>query len=155
MLIGIGGPQPALIYGDFGEEYLAVNGGFYVCGASKFYGDFEVNGAFFGGSSKYIKQDFENIQAQKILDKVSTLPITTWAYIDKPDVRHIGPMAQDLHAAFGFGKDDVTIATVDADGVALASIQALYELLLEERKRNDQLEEKVDLLIERMLEDSE
>ena len=34
-------------------------------------------------------------------------------------------MAQDFHAAFGVGPDDKHIATVDADGVALAAIQGL------------------------------
>ena len=36
-------------------------------------------------------------------------------------------MAQDFHAAFGLGTDDKHIATVDADGVALAAIQGLNE----------------------------
>jgi hypothetical protein len=34
-------------------------------------------------------------------------------------------MAQDFRAAFGLGDDEKTIATVDADGVALAAIQGL------------------------------
>jgi hypothetical protein len=37
-------------------------------------------------------------------------------------------MAQDFHAAFGLGGDDRRINVVDASGVALAAIQALYEL---------------------------
>jgi hypothetical protein len=36
-------------------------------------------------------------------------------------------MAQDFHAAFGVGPDDKHIATVDADGVALAAIQGLNQ----------------------------
>jgi hypothetical protein len=36
-------------------------------------------------------------------------------------------MAQDFRAAFGLGADDKHISTVDADGVALAAIQALHE----------------------------
>jgi hypothetical protein len=38
-------------------------------------------------------------------------------------------MAQDLHAQFGLGDSDKSIATVDADGVALAAIQGLYRLV--------------------------
>ena len=38
---------------------------------------------------------------------------------------HAGPMAQNFYAAFGLGADDTHIATVDADGVALAAIQGL------------------------------
>ena len=36
-------------------------------------------------------------------------------------------MSQDFHAAFGVGADDKHIATVDADGVALAAIQGLHQ----------------------------
>ena len=34
-------------------------------------------------------------------------------------------MAQDFYAAFKVGQDDKHIATVDADGIALAAIKAL------------------------------
>lgn len=36
-------------------------------------------------------------------------------------------MAQDFHDAFGLGTDDVSIATVDEGGVALAAIQGLNQ----------------------------
>ena len=42
--------------------------------------------------------------------------------------------AQDFHAAFGLGSDDKTIATVDADGVALAAIQGLNSKVDQEDK---------------------
>jgi hypothetical protein len=46
-------------------------------------------------------------------------------------------MAQDFHAAFGLnGADDKHIATVDADGVALAAIQGLNQKLEETRAEN-------------------
>jgi hypothetical protein len=52
-----------------------------------------------------------------------------WRLVPAPTfspARHIGPMAQDFHAAFGLdGTDDKHIATVDADGAALAAIQGL------------------------------
>ena len=58
----------------------------------------------------------------------------------------MGPMAQDFHAAFGLGANDVTIATVDADGVALAAIQGLNDKLEREnealKKRLADLEAK-------------
>ena len=139
-----------LLYGHFGRRVIAINGDFIVDGTTKLYGDFEVNGALFGGSSKYIKQDFIPVDPKLILEKVSALPISTWAYIDKPEVRHMGPMAQDFHAAFGLGKDDVTIATVDADGLALASIQALYSQLEEEKKVNREQNDLIQSLITRL-----
>jgi trimeric autotransporter adhesin len=46
-------------------------------------------------------------------------------------------VAQDFKAAFNLGEDDKHIATVDADGVALAAIQGLNQKLAEELKRRD------------------
>ena len=40
-------------------------------------------------------------------------------------------MAQDFAATFGLGSDDRSITTLDAEGVALAAIQGLYELVRE------------------------
>ena len=54
-----------------------------------------------------------------------------------PSVRHVGPMAQDFHAAFGLGGDDKHINTVDADGVALAAIQGLNQKVEKELKQKD------------------
>ena len=35
------------------------------------------------------------------LAKLDALPVTEWSYQwESPSVRHIGPMAQDFHAAF-------------------------------------------------------
>lgn len=74
------------------------------------------------------KHLFENISGEDILTKIRNLPITSWSYrVDKDNIRHIGPMAQDFYAAFKLGNDDKAIGTVDADGVALAGIKALEE----------------------------
>ena len=43
----------------------------------------------------------------------------------------MGPMAQDFYQAFGLGMDDQHIAPLDTNGVALASIQGLYEIVQE------------------------
>jgi hypothetical protein len=55
-------------------------------------------------------------------------------------------MAQDFHAAFGVGEDDRHISTVDADGVALAAIQALYGLVQERDLQIAALEQRVAAL---------
>ena len=71
-----------------------------------------------------------------VLDKVAALPIASWNYkAQDPSIRHIGPMAQDFHAAFGVGDSDKTINTVDADGVALAAIQGLNQKVEEREAR--------------------
>jgi hypothetical protein len=75
------------------------------------------------------------------LDKLVSLPIQSWAYKTSPDTRHLGPVAQDFHGAFNLGVDDKHIATVDADGVALAAIQGL-NWKVEDRSR--ELEERLE-----------
>ena len=40
-------------------------------------------------------------------------------------------MAQDFHAAFGLGESERYISSSDADGIALAAIQGLYEIVQE------------------------
>lgn len=67
------------------------------------------------------------VNGHDVLETVAALPISTWRYLWEPDeVRHLGPMAQDWHAAFGFNRDDTTIPVVDGLGVALVCIQALH-----------------------------
>jgi len=87
-------------------------------------------------SDRDLKDQFTPVDTRELLDKVASLPITTWNYKSQDEsIRHIGPMAQDFSAAFGVGEDDTHISTVDSDGVALAAIQALLEKveLLEKR----------------------
>ena len=76
-----------------------------------------------------------------ILQKLNRLSIEHWNYKSQDaSIRHMGPMAQDFRAAFGLGENDTHISTVDADGVALAGVQALYRLVLakdEQLQRQD------------------
>lgn len=77
-------------------------------------------------SDRSAKTAFATIDPLAILDAVLGLEIARWSYrAQPPSIRHIGPVAQDFHAAFGVGEDARRIATVDADGVALAAIQGL------------------------------
>ncbi|MFO1306010.1 MAG: tail fiber domain-containing protein [Burkholderiales bacterium] len=91
--------------------------------------------AFTATSDREAKTGMAAADTSEVLDKVLSLPISTWAYKteEAAGYRHIGPTAQDFHARFGVGYDDKSITTVDADGVALAAIQGL----------NDKLEAKV------------
>jgi hypothetical protein len=62
-----------------------------------------------------------------VLEEVARLPVSTWRYLwEPPDVRHLGPMAQDFATAFGLGDDNRWIHETDAAGVNLVAIQALY-----------------------------
>lgn len=101
-------------------------------------GDFVTDGAVNPSSDRNRKEAIIEIDPAMILDKLSQLPVTEWQYIGGEE-RHIGPMAQDFYAAFGLGLGEKTIATVDADGVALAAIKALVN-------ENQQLENELSVL---------
>jgi len=60
----------------------------------------------------------------RVLDKLARLEVSRWSYEDQ-QARHLGPMAEDFHAAFGLGEDARHIAPKDMAGVAMASAQAL------------------------------
>jgi len=92
-------------------------------------------------SDRSVKANFEPVDGQDILERLASLPIETWNLKSQDaSIRHIGPMAQDFYAAFGVGEDDTHITTVDADGVALAAIQGLYQLSQEQAARIQALE---------------
>ncbi|MFV1980172.1 MAG: tail fiber domain-containing protein [Rhodothermia bacterium] len=82
-------------------------------------------------SSKSSKTAFEGIDTQSYLDRVAALELTEWSYKTEQGVSHIGPMAEDFYSAFGHGPSERSISTVDSDGVALAAIQGLYQLVRE------------------------
>jgi hypothetical protein len=72
------------------------------------------------------KHNLTPVTPVEVLEKVAALPIATWSWKTQDEsIRHIGPMAQDFHAAFGLGESERGISTVDAQGVALAAIQGL------------------------------
>lgn len=100
--------------------------------ATQWVADVQTNGtvdaiAFNTTSDRNAKKNFSSVDPSQVLEKVAALPITEWSYKVADGIRHIGPMAQDFQAAFQVGSDDRHIATVDADGVALAAIKGLNE----------------------------
>jgi len=109
-------------------------------------------GAWVNGSDRNAKKGFSAVNPLEVLTKVSTLPISEWQYkTDRDGIKHLGPMAQDFHAAFGLnGEDDKHIATVDEGGVALAAIQGLNQKVETEnaelRAENAALKARLDSL---------
>jgi hypothetical protein len=99
-------------------------------------GDVFTRGTVNPPSDGNLKENFAPVDARAVLEKVAALPITRWNYKGQSGQEHLGPVAQDFHAAFGVGADDKHIATVDADGVALAAIQGLNQKLEEEMARS-------------------
>ena len=91
------------------------------------------------------------MDSRKVLKKVASLPISRWNFKTEDRVPHMGPVAQDLHATFGLGTDDKHIATVDADGVALAAIQGLHQIVQEKDAEIQELKQTVEGLKELVL----
>jgi hypothetical protein len=88
-------------------------------------------------SRRDAKENFAPADTEAILRKVGELPLAEWNLRSQPAaIRHLGPVAEDFHAAFGLGESADRIHAGDADGVALAAIQALL-------RRNERLEREL------------
>lgn len=85
-------------------------------------------------NSKIIESRLHDLDT---LEKLSKVPISTWRY-QGHDVTHMGPMAQDIYAAFGLGEAD-RISSSDADGAILSALRGMKEL-------KEQLSHSVDTL---------
>jgi hypothetical protein len=106
-------------------------------------GDVTIGGVLTENSDVNAKQDIVPVDRHDVLAKIAQLPIAEWSYKDAPKQRHVGPMAQDFYAAFGLGRSERHIATLDSSGIALAGIQALLE-------ENSRLAEVNQALLERL-----
>jgi hypothetical protein len=102
------------------------------------------SGSWSSVSDRNAKENFTALNSIAILQRVAQLPLSTWNYkTQDAAIRHIGPMAQDFYAAFGVGEDNTHISTIDADGVSLAAIQGLYQIVQDKDQRIAQLEREV------------
>lgn len=79
-----------------------------------------------GVSDVNAKEHFSDVSGEDVLQRIAGMPVREWSYkAQDAAIRHMGPTAQDFHAAFGLGEDPLRIGTMDADGVILASVKAL------------------------------
>lgn len=88
-------------------------------------GDMTITGNYLTSSSRTTKDQIIPVDTATVLEKVDQLPIAEWSYLSSPDLRHVGPMAEDWHAAFGLGPDERHVSPTDMAGVALAAVKAL------------------------------
>ncbi len=125
----------------------SINDEFIINGLTKPGAEFRVDangnvtipgGAMYNGSDRNRKSRIVPLDGRETLERLAELPISTWVYSHNETERHLGPMAQDFHAAFGLGKDNVTIAPLDASGVAMAAIQGLHEMVREVVQEKDE-----------------
>jgi hypothetical protein len=101
------------------------------------------SGAWSFTSDRNAKEHFEPLDVQAILAKVAQLPLTEWSYKGYAD-RHVGPMAQDFHAAFPFNPDDKMLNSADLAGVSLAAIQGLNEKIEQQRSELQAKQSQID-----------
>ncbi len=149
-------------YTDFLQRMIILNNGNVGIGNASpgsllTVGSATCNGTtWVNGSDRNSKDHFAAVDSGLILDKVAALPISEWKYRSEADgTRHVGPVAQDFHAAFGLnGADDKHIATVDEEGVALAAIQGLNRKVESEnaalRSENAELRARLERLEEEL-----
>lgn len=109
-------------------------------------------------SDRQAKTNVAPIDGQRILELLNQIPISQWHLKSQSEaVLHIGPMAQDFYAAFGFGESERHLHSGDVDGVALISIQALYqrfqaqaEIIEQLQTENEQLRAQMDQVLLRL-----
>ncbi len=112
------------------------------------------SGSWACSSDRNLKNNIVPIDSRSVLERVAQMPISQWSMkADTAGHKHIGPMAQDFYAAFGLGDTDKYIAQGDAQGVALASIQGLYQLVQEKDEQIRKLLQEKDELIRKLVQE--
>lgn len=105
-------------------------------------------------SDRNAKKNFQPVNVEAILEKLTAMPMQSWNYKWEPDTdtHHIGPMAQDFKAAFYPGRDDKSISTLEFDGVELAAIQGLNQKIEEQKIGLDSRDARISALEKEILE---
>ena len=101
------------------------------------------------------KENFEPLNGEDVLQKLSNINFTSWNYKmqDPKNYRHYGIMAQDFNTAFGHDKygsigNDTTVNPIDMIGIDMAAIQALV-------KRTNELKDKDEAINKKLTEVTE
>lgn len=155
----------AFVYGDssttapmfaFAPDTFSVR----AAGGTRFYSNSALNagvqlaaggGAWSSLSDAAMKENLRDLAGETVLSKIAAMPIREWNYTTQDaGIRHVGPTAQDFHAAFGLGEDERRINTIDADGIALAAVKALEARTRALADENRELRERLEQL-ERLL----
>jgi phage shock protein A len=99
------------------------------------------SGVFNCTSSRTTKENFMAVDGDDVLGRLRKVPVTTWNYINEGgQVRHIGPMAEDFHSAFGLGTGNTSIGVQDLAGVNLIAVKALEARTAKLQESNAQLD---------------
>lgn len=109
-------------------------------------GNLTISGTLSQGSSRALKHAIEAVAPAALLERVSALPVYAWEYRADTGVKHLGPMAEDVHAAFGLGIGERSLAPGDVAGLAMAAAQALRTELAERDAELEALLARLDAL---------
>jgi hypothetical protein len=105
------------------------------------------SGSWSSLSDRNAKHAFEPVEGETVLERLMQIPVQRWTYNGQAgNVRHMGPTAQDFHAAFGLGEKETMISTVDIDGVNMAAAQALARRTEALKRANGELRADLDRL---------
>lgn len=100
-------------------------------------------------SSRTRKENFRNLDGEELLGKIREMSITEWNYKGIPDVKYIGPMAEEFRDAFHLNGDEKTgINSISIDGVNMAGVQALEKRTSGMRKEMAEMKAAADQRIE-------
>lgn len=93
-----------------------------------------LGGAALAASSVHVKKDFEEVDCNEALERLSELDVKRWRYKwEQGGSKHIGPMAEDFAEAFGtptgeeYGHKIRSIDLLSMLGVSFAAIKALKQ----------------------------
>lgn len=87
---------------------------------------FPGSGSWSVVSDVHKKENALPVDDEAILRAINELKIVSWNYKSQSkSIRHIGPMAQDFYEKFHVGENNVSISSIDIDGVILSGIKAL------------------------------
>jgi hypothetical protein len=104
-------------------------------------------------SSRTRKENFRKLDEEELLGKIRDMSIPEWNYKGIPDIKYIGPMAEEFWEAFHLNGDEKTgINTISIDGVNMAGVQALEKrtstMMTQADQRNAALQAQIDQLKE-------
>ncbi len=107
-------------------------------------------GVWTNGSSRWTKEDFQNLDGAKVLDDIENLSVTRWKFKGTEE-HHISPVAQDFYQVFDCGvgtplDDSSFLATIDLAGVSLIAIQELTRIVKEQQRAIEGQQKEIQLL---------
>ena len=115
-------------------------------------GSLTANGVVYP-SSRTLKDDFRAVDGREVLARLAAMPVSEWHYKSDPaSSRHIGPVAEDFHSAFGIGAEGKGLNVGDVAGVTIAAVQGLW-MELRDQKEIAKEQEKTLAELQQVLEE--